>query len=61
MLNADQVKTYSLAAMQWAVGEGLITGSDVFDSNGKPAKDLAPQASASRAQLAAILQRFCEN
>ena len=61
MLNADQVKSYSLEAMQWAVGEGLITGSDVIDTNGKPAKDLAPQSSASRAQLAAILQRFCEN
>lgn len=38
--------------MKWAVAEGLINGMD-----GK----LVPQGSATRAQVAAILMRFCEN
>ena len=60
MLNADQVKEYSKDAVCWAVGAGLISGKGVKDEAGNPAKDLAPQASATRAQLAAILQRFDE-
>lgn len=60
MLNADQVKTYSLDAVQWAVGVGLISGSEVKGPDGNPVKDLAPLNGASRAQLATILQRFCE-
>jgi hypothetical protein len=42
--------------MSWAVGSGLISG---IEKDG--VKDLAPQGNASRAQVAAILQRFCEN
>ena len=61
MLNADQVRDYAKEAVKWAVGCGLISGSEQTDANGQMIYDLAPLATASRAQLAAILQRFCEN
>ena len=44
---------YAIPAMQWAVGEGLI--------NGVTNTTLVPGGSATRAQVAAILMRFCEN
>ncbi len=51
--DADQVDAYALAAMKWAVGEGLI--------NGVSTTRLAPKAHSSRAQLATILMRlYCE-
>ena len=50
--DADKVSGYATAAMQWAVAEGLINGSD-----GK----LLPQGNATRAQVATILVRFIEN
>ena len=43
---------YAAAAMRWAIAEGLITG--VTDTT------LEPQGSATRAQAATILMRFCE-
>ena len=61
MLNANQVGSYAKDAVEWAVGVGLIAGSDVKDANGNPAKDLAPKNTATRAQLATILQRFSAN
>lgn len=48
-----QIGTYALTAMQWANAEGLITGTT-------PAT-LDPTGSATRAQVAMILMRFCEN
>lgn len=48
----DQIQDYARAALSWANGEGLITG--------KGAGILDPQGPATRAQVAAILQRFCE-
>ncbi|MGM9524156.1 MAG: GLUG motif-containing protein [Faecousia sp.] len=50
--DADKVSGYATSAMQWAVAEGLINGSD-----GK----LLPQGNATRAQVATILVRFIEN
>ena len=47
-----QIASYARQAMAWAVQQGLITGMD----NGA----LAPQGEATRAQVAAILQRFLE-
>lgn len=47
-------------AVEWSVGTGIINGKDVYDSNGKEAKDLAPLDGATRAQLAAMLQRYCD-
>ena len=49
--DADKVSGYAFDAMQWAVAEELLKGS-----NGK----LNPQGSATRAQVATILMRFME-
>ena len=46
----DQPSTWAEEAMSWAVAEGLITG--VTNT------ELQPQGNATRAQVAAILQRF---
>ena len=43
---------YAIPAMQWACGAGVITG--VTDAT------LVPQGEATRAQVAAMLMRFCE-
>ena len=56
LVNADKVNNWAAEGMSWAVGAGLISG---IEKDG--VKDLAPQGNASRAQVAAILQRFCEN
>ena len=49
--DAASVSSYAVNAMQWAVENGIVNGS-----NGK----LNPQDNATRAQVAAILMRFCE-
>ena len=49
--DSASVSTYAADAMQWAVANGIVNGS-----NGK----LNPQNNATRAQVAAILMRFCE-
>ena len=51
--DASQISSYAVAAMQWANGNGLI--------NGVTGTTLAPQGSATRAQVATILMRFCED
>ena len=48
----DQPSTWAEEAMQWAVAEGLISG--VTNT------ELQPQGNATRAQVAAILQRFLD-
>ena len=60
MVGADEVASYALDTMQWAVGTGLITGS-ATNVNGVTVYNLKPTGTATRAQAAAILQRFCEN
>ena len=50
--DATTVSQYAIPAMQWACGAGIINGA-----NGK----LNPQNNATRAEVAAILMRFCEN
>ena len=50
--DANKISVYAKEAIQWAVAEGIINGSD-----GK----LLPQGSATRAQVATILMRFIEN
>lgn len=50
--DASQITGYATSAMNWAVGQGLINGSD----NGL----LLPQAQATRAQVAAIIHRYLE-
>ena len=49
--DASSVSAWAVPAMQWAVGQGLIQGSNGL---------LRPQANASRAEVATILMRFCE-
>ena len=49
--DASTVSSYAVNAMQWAVANGIVNGSD-----GK----LNPQDNATRAEVAAILMRFCE-
>ena len=60
MVNADKVSGYATDAVEWAVGTGLISGSEVTDVNGNKVKDLNPRGNTTRAQVATILQRFCE-
>ena len=50
--DAGQIGEYAVQALNWAVGQHLITG--VTDTT------LEPQSSATRAQVATILMRYCE-
>ena len=59
MINADQVSGYAKDPVEWAVGSGLISGSEVTDAAGNKAYDLNPRGNTTRAQVAVILQRFC--
>ena len=49
-VDADQVSAYAKEALNWAVGEGLITGTT--DTT------LSPKSTATRAQAATILMRY---
>lgn len=51
--DAAKVSSYAQEAMVWAVQEGLLTGTT--------STELAPQGQATRAQVAAILQRFVQS
>ena len=48
----NEIGPYAMEAMRWAVAEGLLTGVT--------ARTLQPKGDALRAQVAAILMRFCE-
>ncbi len=48
----SELSQYAMPAMQWTCGAGII--------NGTSESTLSPKGSASRAQVAAILHRFCE-
>ena len=50
--DAGSVSSYAQTAMAWCVENGLINGSDGA---------LDPQSNATRAQVAAIIMRFCQN
>ncbi len=52
--DAERVNEFAEEAMQWTVGKGIITGK-----NGGTVLD--PQGNATRAECAAIIQRFIEN
>lgn len=49
--DADTVSAYAVDAMRWAAANGIVNGS-----HGR----LNPQGNATRAQVAAMLMRFCE-
>ena len=51
--DAGQVSAWAVEALRWANAEGLIAGTS--------AATLTPGATATRAQVAVILMRFCEN
>ena len=51
--DAMQASEYAIPALQWAVGAGVL--------NGKGGNLLAPTGTATRAEIAAIMQRWCEN
>ena len=50
--DALQASEYAIPALQWAVGAGVL--------NGKSDNLLAPTGTATRAEIAAIMQRWCE-
>lgn len=51
--DGDKVQTWALSAVEWAVGEGIITGKPV---GGKVS--IAPKAFATRAEVATMLMRY---
>ncbi len=53
--DAGSVANWAYAAMNWAVGNGLISG---IEAGG--VTYLAPQGSATRAQASAIIMRYCQ-
>ena len=52
-VDVQQASEYAIPALQWAVGAGVL--------NGKNGGRLAPTGTAARAEIAAIMQRWCEN
>ena len=54
--DAKKVSSYAETAVKWAVAEGIIGGTE---KNGKAYLD--PQGNATRAQVATMLQRFCDD
>ncbi|MBQ7399260.1 MAG: S-layer homology domain-containing protein [Clostridia bacterium] len=51
--DVDNVSEWAIDAVKWAKNHELINGTDKFS--------LSPKASATRAQIATIIMRFCEN
>ena len=51
--DANSVSEYAVEALTWANGAGIV--------NGKEGARLDPQGNASRAEIATMLMRFCEN
>lgn len=51
--DAQSISTYAIPAIQWACGAGVVTG--------KSGSKLDPKDNATRAEVAAMLMRFCEN
>ena len=51
--DAQSISSYAVSAIQWACGSGVLTG--------KTGNKLDPKGNATRAEVAAMLMRFCEN
>ena len=51
--DAQSVSSYAVPALQWANAAGVVTG--------KSGNKLDPKGNATRAEVAAMLMRFCEN
>ena len=56
-MNAENVQSYAVDAMQWAVAKGLVNG--VYNKH-EDQTYLLPGGSATRAQVATILMRFLQ-
>jgi len=56
--DAFDVAEYAIPAMQWACGSGMVQGMN--DPNGE-GMILAPESKGTRAQIATMMMRFCEN
>lgn len=61
ILGDTSVQDWARTEFAWVVDKGLISGIQKTDGAGNVTYDLAPRGTATRAQLAAILQRYCEN
>lgn len=51
--DAQSISSYAIPAIQWACGAGVVTG--------KSGSKLDPKGNATRAEVAVMLMRFCEN
>lgn len=51
--DAQSISSYAIPAIRWACGAGVVTG--------KSGSKLDPKGNATRAEVAAMLMRFCEN
>ena len=51
-VDSDQAGAYALEALSWAVAQGLLQGRD--------GNRLAPTATATRAEVATMLQRYSQ-
>ena len=60
ILGGTYVNDWAKDGFIWAVDSGLIKGSESLGADGQIQYDLIPQGSATRAQLATVLQRFLE-
>jgi len=56
--DAFDVAEYAIPAMQWACGSGMVQGMNDPDGEGMV---LAPESKGTRAQIATMMMRFCEN
>ena len=50
--DANKISSYAISQMKWAVGAGVITGN--------ADKTLNPQGTATRAEVAAMLEKYCK-
>ena len=51
--DALSVSGWAMSSMQWACGSGIVSG--------KTESTLAPKDGATRAEIATVMMRYCEN
>ncbi len=61
LLNGSKPNVWCEKEFAWAIEQKLISGLQKKDAAGNVSYDLAPRGTATRAQLATILQRYCED
>ena len=61
VLGGAYVNDWAKEAFAWAIESGIIKGAEVAGADGVVTYDLNPQGTATRAQLATMLQRYLEN